>query len=174
MRTKGRAHPPRAACRTELPLGCILQGLGSCSFVYFCVLSKLGSLSVIATAKASQKLCDVMFRQIKLCNIIPGRFSLLITPEHSCPYPVTLSLDSSLASRPCFPFSPSLPHVCQVCCPCPSLCPCSVPSSIAALPPGASSPSSALPLIQTHKAFLTLAVRFVLCFSHAFLPSPPS
>lgn len=90
VRTKDRAHPPRATCKRELLLGCILQVLVGCSFVYFCVLSKLRSLSVIATVKASQKLCDVTFRQIKLCNIISGRFYLLIISEHSCSYPVTV------------------------------------------------------------------------------------
>lgn len=45
-------HPPRAACKRELPLGCILQVFVSCPFVYLCMLSKLRSLSVIAAVKA--------------------------------------------------------------------------------------------------------------------------
>lgn len=75
--------------------GCLLQVFVGCSFVHFCVLR---NLSVIATVKASQKLCDVMLRQIKVCNVIPERFSLLITPEHSCSYVTVLHPHSGFFS----------------------------------------------------------------------------
>lgn len=94
--TASRAVPGvRTKGSPELPHPQVFVG---CSFVHFCVLR---NLSVTATVKASQKWCDVMLRQIfKVCNIIPGRFSLLNTPEHSCSYVTVLHPRSGFFS--CF------------------------------------------------------------------------